>query len=77
MPVMYPNIETERIHYGLSQEELSEKIGITRKCYYNLQTSGRIPASKISEMADLFDCSADYLLGRSDVRKYAVRIQRL
>lgn len=25
MPVMYPNIETERIHCGLSQEELSEK----------------------------------------------------
>lgn len=77
MPVMYPNIETERIHCGLSQEELSEKIGITRKCYYNWQTSGRIPASKISEMADLFDCSTDYLLGRSDVRKYTVRIQRL
>ena len=75
MMIMYPNIETERIRSGLTQKELSEKISITRKCYYNWQANGRIPASKISEMADSFDCSVDYLLGRSDVRKYAATIK--
>ncbi|WP_295218149.1 helix-turn-helix transcriptional regulator [Ruminococcus sp.] len=77
MKTKYPNIESERSKLGLSKEEFSAKIGITRKCYYNWQTVGRIPASKISEMADLFDCSVDYLLGRSDVRKYAVTIQKM
>ena len=77
MQAKYPNIDSEMAKLGLSKEEFSKKIGITRKCYYNWQSSGRIPASKISEMADLFDCSADYLLGRSDVRKYAVAIQRM
>lgn len=70
MPVRYPNIEAERIRSGLTQQELSTRIGITRKCYYNWQLSGHIPASKILVMADLFDCSTDYLLGRSDMRKY-------
>lgn len=75
--IKYPNIESERAYLGLSQDELSEKIGITRKCYYNWQTKGSIPVSKLLEMADLFGCSIDYLLGRSDVRGYAVKIQRI
>ena len=77
MNVKYPNIEAERIRSGLTQQELSERIGITRKCYYNWQLSGHIPASKILVMADLFDCSTDYLLGRSDMRKYPTSVYPL
>jgi len=59
---MYPNIEAERARKGLSQEELAEMLGVTRKTYYNWLVKGRIPQSKLVRMADIFEVSVEYLL---------------
>lgn len=60
----YPNIEAERARKGMSQDELAEKLGVTRKTIFNWAQNGNIPASALVGMADLFGCSIDYLLGR-------------
>ncbi len=71
----YPNIESERIRCGLSQEELIKRLNYKeRKTYYNWLFSGNIPTTVLIDMANLFDCSVDYLLGRSSARKFAVVI---
>ena len=63
---MYPNIEAERIRMGLSQTEIISCLGYKeRKTYYNWLESGNIRVSVLMEMADLFDCSIEYLLGRT------------
>lgn len=60
----YPNIEAERARYGYSQEELSGRLGVTRKTYQNWQgAKSEIPCSKVIAMAYMFNVSADYLLG--------------
>lgn len=61
---MYNNINVERARFKMSVEELCGKIGIARKTYYNWQDNGDIPSTKLIAMADLFNCSTDYLLGR-------------
>ncbi len=61
----YPNIEAERARVNISQEELAEKLNIERKTYYNWLTKGNIPVSSLMTLADMFDCSVDYLLGRT------------
>lgn len=61
----YPNIEAERARINISQEELAEKLNIERKTYYNWLTKGNIPVSSLMTLADMFDCSVDYLLGRT------------
>lgn len=62
----YPNIEAERARNGYSQEELIERLGYKeRRSYYGWLTSGNIPTSVLIKMADLFNCSVDYLLGRT------------
>jgi transcriptional regulator with XRE-family HTH domain len=62
----YPNIEAERVRMGLSQTEIISRLGYKeRKTYYNWLESGNIPVSVLMKMADLFDCSVDYLLGRT------------
>ena len=62
----YPNIEAERIRLGLSQEQIIQKLGYKeRKSYYSWLSSGNIPTSVLVKMADLFNCSVDYLLGRN------------
>lgn len=63
----YPNLEAERIRMNISQDKLSEMLGIERKTYYNWLTKGNIPTSRLIQLADLFNCNIDYLLGRSKV----------
>lgn len=60
----YPNIEAERARKGVSKDTLAEKLGVTRKTLYNWMEKGNVPLSALITMADLFDCSIDYLLGR-------------
>jgi len=61
---LYPNFEAERVRKGLSQEELTEKVGCCRKSYFNWITSGNIPTGMLIKFADLYDVSIDYLLNR-------------
>lgn len=62
---MYPNIDAERARKGLSVEQLTEKLGVTRRTYYNWLSKGKIPQSKLEIMADLFNVSVDYLLSHN------------
>lgn len=62
----YPNIEAERARNGYSQEELIKRLDYKeRRSYYSWLTSGNIPTPVLIKMADIFDCSVDYLLGRT------------
>ena len=61
----YPNIEAERARRGISNDSLAEKLDVSRKTLFNWMEKGNIPTSALIRMADIFDCSIDYLLGRS------------
>ena len=62
---IYPNIEAERTRKGMSQSDLAKLLGVERKTYYNWLTKGNIPAPVVMKLADVFQCSMDYLLGRT------------
>lgn len=63
---LYPNIEAERARINMSQEELANQLKVERKSYYNWQTKGNIPVKALLKLADIFNCSVDYLLGRTN-----------
>lgn len=63
--MLYPNIATERARNGMTVGDLADKLEVTRKTIYNWQNAGHIPSDKLEQMADLFNCSVDYLLGRT------------
>lgn len=62
MTTRYPNIEAERARKGMTVNDLTSALGVTRKTYYNWINKGKIPQSKLEIMADLFDVSTDHLL---------------
>lgn len=67
---MYPNIDAERARHGWTVDTISKKLGVCRKTYYNWVKNGKIPKSKLVEMADIFNVSVDYLLAeQSSVTK--------
>lgn len=57
------NIEAERARYRLSKEELSRRLGVSVKTYYNwLNEETDIPSTKLMEMALLFGVTMEYLM---------------
>ena len=60
--MFYPNIAAERARRKIRLEDFAKMLGVTRKTIYNWNASGNIPQSKLEKMADIFNCSIDYLL---------------
>ncbi len=64
----YPNIEAERVRNCLTQEELIKMLGYKeRKSYNEWVVNGNIPLKVLVELSKIFDCSVDYLLGRTRI----------
>ena len=54
---------------GLKQEEVAELSGVGYMSYRRYETGIREPtASTLWKLADFFEVSVDYLIGRSDIR---------
>ncbi len=52
---------------GMTQQQVADRIGITAGNYTNYESEKRTPSlEKLVAIAELFDCSTDYLLGLSD-----------
>lgn len=58
-----------------TQEYVANKIDIKRSAYAHYENCTREPDSEtLSKIADLFDVSIDYILYRTDIRKYNAEI---
>ncbi len=58
-----------RLERGLRQEDTAKELGISMSAYCRYEYGKREPnASTLWRMADLFDVSIDYLVGRSEER---------
>ena len=56
-----------RFEKGVTQNELSRVTGLSHGCIAMLEVDKRAPtASTLVALADFFECSTDYLLGRED-----------
>ena len=70
---MAKRIKERRIKYGLTQEELAEKLGLKKSAIAKYE-NGRVENIKrttIEEMAKIFECNPSYLMGwaESDTTK--------
>ncbi len=61
--ILADKIIEERKKNGWSQEELAEKLGVSRQAVSRWESSGSIPdLQRIIRLAELFGVSTDYLL---------------
>ena len=60
------NIKKLRLQYGFSQVELANKLNVSKQCISNRENDNILPSiAMLVKMADLFNVSTDYLLGRT------------
>ena len=68
---MAKRIKECRLKYGLTQEELADKLGLKKSAIAKYE-NGRVENIKrttIEEMANIFECSPSYLMGWDDAEK--------
>lgn len=68
--ILGKRIESERIRLGLNQIELAKRLNLSSSASISQYESGdRIPSDDIKlKMCEIFNCSLDYLMGKSDIR---------
>lgn len=71
--VLKNRLKEERLRLGLNQNELALKLGTTNRSISNYEKGDREPnIDMLNKLADVFDCSVDYLVGRSPHRDYSI-----
>ncbi len=64
LSAQFKKIRTEK---GLTQKQVADGIGITEQAYQRYEYGKTVPSALVLiSLADFFDVSLDYLVGRSD-----------
>ena len=71
-------IKQLREEIGLTQIELADKLKISNSAIAMYETDKREPSDDLKiKMSELFDCSIDYLLGKTDIRNPGKQIDNV
>lgn len=66
-----------RIEHNLSQFELGKELNLAQRTVSNYENGNRFPDEHILNLiADYFNVSMDYLLGRTTLKKYSIKYVR-
>ncbi len=67
--MIYERIRNLREDGDLTQQQMADMLFINRRTYSSYETGARmIPSETLSKIADIFETSVDYLIGRTDER---------
>ena len=65
----YKRIRDLREDNDLTQQQMADKLFINRRTYSSYEVGSRsIPVEILGKIADIFDTSIDYLVGRTNVK---------
>ena len=68
--MQYERIRNLREDNDLTQQQMADKLFINRRTYSSYETGVRgIPTEILCAIADIFETSTDYLLGRTNTKK--------
>ena len=66
----FENIRNLRIDNSYTQQQIADYLNIKQNTYSQYETGAlNYPVDILMKLADLYDVSVDYLLGRTDVKK--------
>ena len=67
---MLPNLKILRQEYGISQQRLADVIGVSQQSINQYENHSVEPdISVLTRLADHFNTSIDFIVGRTDIRR--------
>ena len=67
---MLPNLKIIRQEYGISQQRLADAIGVSQQSINQYENHSVEPdISVLTRLADHFNTSIDFIVGRTDIRR--------
>lgn len=73
MQILGERLKQLRDEFGFDQKEMGRKLNITSSAYgYYEQGRNEPPLETLVKIAEIFNVTTDYLLGRSDIRENSV-----
>lgn len=67
----YERLKNMREDLDMTQEEIGKKLCISQRTYAHYEAGTRdIPIETLIKLADLYNVSIDYLVGRTDSKKH-------
>ncbi|MBE6571798.1 MAG: helix-turn-helix transcriptional regulator [Ruminococcaceae bacterium] len=67
----FERLKTLRKEIKMSQSDIGEFLGIMQTVYSRYERgAGTIPIEHLLKLADLYNVSTDYMLGRTNLRNY-------
>lgn len=71
----FQRIQNIRIDNDITIKELSNILGLHRDVYSRYERGVRdFPIDILIKLADFYDCSIDYLVGRTEQKNYCTKI---
>ena len=68
MKIFQERLKEQRKLYGLTQREMAERLGGSQPSYIRNENGSAEPSQEnLVKIADTFDVSVDYLLGRAEL----------
>ena len=68
MMIFQKRLQEQRKLYGYTQRQMAEFLNITQPSYIRYENGTSEPSlEKLAAIANVFDVSVDYLLGREDI----------
>lgn len=68
--MQYERIRNLREDSDMTQQQIADKLYISRSAYSNYENGSRaFPLEILSQIADIYGTSVDYLIGRTNVKK--------
>lgn len=65
MMELFRNLEAEQARYGLTNQNVADKLGISRVSYESKKKSGKFTTLEIKALCKLFKCKFDYLFAET------------
>ena len=68
MKIFQERLKEQRKLYGFTQREIAERLGVSQPSYIRYENGSAEPSQEnLVKIADAFDVSVDYLLGRAEL----------
>lgn len=67
------NIKSERVRLNISQKELGDMVGVDESTIARWERDvAPVKAGHLKALSDIFHCTTDYIIGRTDERTVMV-----